>query len=318
MKELISVIVPVYNVEQYLDRCVSSIVAQTYNALEIILIDDGSTDSSTEKCDAWAEKDKRVRVIHQKNGGVSNARNTGLGKAVGQLVTFIDSDDFVEQDYLEVLYNCMNRTQSDIVVCNFFAEYADSNVIRTNHRMIQEEDTIDGCRQLYQDYVSKQAYTYVIWGKLYRKVILEGISFQKMHFAEDTLYLQQVFAKEPRTTLMTYQGYHYFVNTNSVTNDDTKLADRFMCELKAYWYTYEIVMEKGYETQITNNLYVLFNLLYRCTKCYLNKSLYLSKEEQKMFPKIMKRIVRRDPISSMTIKMILPIGLIVRSKIKQA
>ena len=103
MKEFVSVIVPVYNVEEYMDACIYSIVNQSYHNLEILIVDDGSTDSCGEKCDRWANKDSRIKVIHQKNQGLSGARNTAIDVCKGEWITFIDSDDIVEQDYIKML-----------------------------------------------------------------------------------------------------------------------------------------------------------------------------------------------------------------------
>lgn len=116
-QELISLIVPVYNVETYLDRCISSIVKQTYKNLEIILVDDGSTDRSGTMCDAWMQKDKRIRVIHKKNGGLSSARNAGIEMAHGKFWGFIDSDDYIAPDMYEYLYT--HRVDGGICACGY-------------------------------------------------------------------------------------------------------------------------------------------------------------------------------------------------------
>lgn len=114
---LISVIVPIYKVEQYLNRCVQSIVDQTYKNLEIILVDDGSPDNSPAMCDAWAEKDDRVQVVHKKNGGVSSARNAGLDAANGAYIGFVDGDDYIEPDMYAQLLQAIQKDSSDMAVC---------------------------------------------------------------------------------------------------------------------------------------------------------------------------------------------------------
>ena len=115
-QDLISVVVPIYNVEQYLDRCISSIVAQTYRELEILLIDDESTDSSPKICDRWARKDERIRVIHKTNAGAGMARNTGIEHASGKYMCFFDSDDYVAPNAIETAYNAAVKHQADVVV----------------------------------------------------------------------------------------------------------------------------------------------------------------------------------------------------------
>ena len=117
--ELISVIVPVYNVEKYIDKCIKSIISQDYTNLEIWLVDDGSTDSSGEVCDKYAESDQRIIVIHKDNGGLSDARNVALDRMQGKYVLFIDSDDYIEKNYISYLYMLLKDYQSDISICNF-------------------------------------------------------------------------------------------------------------------------------------------------------------------------------------------------------
>ena len=116
-QDLISVIVPVYNVENYLKRCLDSIINQTYQNIEIILIDDGSTDNSGNLCEDYKKIDNRIKVVHKTNGGLSDARNTGIKKAKGKYITFVDSDDYVEYDYVEYLYNLIKKYDTNISFC---------------------------------------------------------------------------------------------------------------------------------------------------------------------------------------------------------
>ena len=129
--DLISIIIPVYKVEKYLPECVESILNQTYKNFELILVDDGSPDNSGKMCDEFAEKDSRIKVIHKENGGVSSARNIGLDNASGEYITFIDSDDFVDKRYLEVLYSTSKENDTDISIC-CFAKYTHSSFIIFN------------------------------------------------------------------------------------------------------------------------------------------------------------------------------------------
>lgn len=117
--ERISVIVPVYNVEKYLDKCVQSILNQTYENIELVLIDDGSTDGSSKICDKYGKIDSRVKVIHKENGGLSSARNRGIDEAVGKFITFIDSDDYIHHQMLEILYEGIIKNKSDISICEY-------------------------------------------------------------------------------------------------------------------------------------------------------------------------------------------------------
>lgn len=124
--ELVSVIVPVYKVEPYLDRCVASILAQTYPNLEVILVDDGSPDNCPALCDAWAQRDARIRVIHKKNGGQSDARNVGLDAASGAYISFVDSDDYIAENFIETLYDLLHEYHTDISAVHWKLVYADA------------------------------------------------------------------------------------------------------------------------------------------------------------------------------------------------
>ena len=136
MEELISVIVPIYNAEKYLNICIQSIVDQTYRNLQIILVDDGSTDLSFEICDNWGEKDSRIKVLHQKNQGAAMAKNQGLDLARGELITFVDSDDCIKKNMYEKLYKLMKNKQCDIVECNY---QSFENVILNEQDIIKEK-----------------------------------------------------------------------------------------------------------------------------------------------------------------------------------
>ena len=125
MGELISVIIPIYNVEAYLDECVQSILSQTHKQLEIILVDDGSPDGCPAMCDAWAEKDSRIRVIHKENGGLSDARNVGIDAATGDYIAFVDSDDWIVPEMYEKMLAALKKENADICACNILSCFPD-------------------------------------------------------------------------------------------------------------------------------------------------------------------------------------------------
>ena len=125
--ELISVIIPVYKVEKYIERCITSVKKQSYFNIEIILVDDGSPDNCGIICDKYAETDSRIKVIHKKNGGLSDARNAGLDIATGQYICFIDSDDYIEKDTLKDMYNNIVMTRADITICNYYTVDSEGN-----------------------------------------------------------------------------------------------------------------------------------------------------------------------------------------------
>jgi glycosyltransferase involved in cell wall biosynthesis len=192
MDPKISVIVPVYKVEQYLHRCVDSILSQSFTDFELILVDDGSPDNCGKICDEYAQKDSRVKVFHKPNGGVSSARNLGLDNAKGEWIAFIDSDDFVDGDYLCELYSSSEEYNADFVAT---VEYKVNNVNQTTTYLVSDNFSL-----LFTLY--KFDYGPTPWGKLYRTNIITGndIRFmQGVHSGEDSIFV-----------------YHYLLNTKDI------------------------------------------------------------------------------------------------------
>ena len=149
---LISVIVPIYNVEKYLDRCVDSIINQTYKNLEIILVDDGSPDNCPQMCDDYAKKDSRIKVVHKENGGLSDARNVGMEVATGEYVSFIDSDDYISLDFYETLLETIVDNDSDIVECGVVKFYEDNSFDKYSDDLkVTNYDTVDGLEGLINE-----------------------------------------------------------------------------------------------------------------------------------------------------------------------
>jgi glycosyltransferase involved in cell wall biosynthesis len=171
--ELISVIVPVYNVEKYIAVCIVSILNQTYRNLELILVDDGSTDKSGEICDEYAGKDRRVIVCHKTNGGVASSRNTGIGMAKGRYICFIDSDDFVRGDYLEKLHTAILKSDSDMAICSWKEVEDDYYTADDKYDdlkyMIPEPDW------LYHELMYNNLRFVFLWDKLYKKELFRDV-----------------------------------------------------------------------------------------------------------------------------------------------
>ena len=188
MNELISIVVPVYNVEKYLGTCVESILKQTYSNIEVILVDDGSTDCSGKMCDHYMGQDERIKVIHKKNGGLSDARNKGIIQAEGEYITFIDSDDVVSSDYVEYLYNILEENDGDIAICNPVHCYPNEKIVfeqETFKRVYKAEDAI--VEMLYQ-----KSFLVAAWGKLYKKDYFEEIEFPKGMLFEDSAVMYKM------------------------------------------------------------------------------------------------------------------------------
>ena len=209
MNQTISVIVPVYNVAQYLSQCVSSILSQDYGDLEVILIDDGSTDPSGEICDQYAAKDSRVRVIHQKNGGAAAAKNAGLRIASGDYLAFADSDDYLEPGAYGFLMKTLLETNADAVQGSFREVYRN----RAEEQHIQEE-TLEGYDYLLR--FPKDFSCALLWNKLYRRAIFDGVSFEEGHKIDDEYFTYQGFLQPRKVVRADRIVYNYRKRASSV------------------------------------------------------------------------------------------------------
>lgn len=210
---LISVIVPVYKVEVYLDKCVSSIVGQTYDTLEIILVDDGSPDSCPAICDAWAKKDRRIKVIHKTNGGLSDARNAGMAVATGEFICFIDSDDWIEPNFFEDLYRAILENGAEIAECAAAYVAEDGTVIR--QRKAASQSVLDRKEALRRLILEDGVYQ-TVWNKLYRREILEGLLFEVGKYNEDDFWTYQVLDRIEKLAIVEKPLYQYLQRGTSI------------------------------------------------------------------------------------------------------
>lgn len=213
MRDLISVIIPVYKVEKYLCRCVDSVLAQTYANMEIILVDDGSPDNCPVMCDEYARQDSRVKVIHQENAGLSGARNAGIDMAQGQWLAFVDSDDYLAADFLERLYQACVDTGSSLSVCRW--EYVRGETI--SEHGTGETRVYTGREMLANLYVPDGAYFVVAWNKLYRKELFEDIRYPLGRIHEDEATTYRIYDKVKKAAYVDRSLYGYFVTPVSIT-----------------------------------------------------------------------------------------------------
>ncbi len=214
---LISVIVPVYNVEDYLKDCMESILCQSYTNLQIILVNDGSTDKSGILCDQYAERDSRVRVIHKRNGGLSDARNAGLDIAEGNYIIFTDSDDFLHRDCLKIQYENLVQADADIAICDYQIHYAGQTIVNslTNQINIVEGQGITA--QLYEN----PGMLIVAWNKLYKRFLLEGIRYPVGRLHEDEAVIHEILVRCRRIVLTDAKLYYYRQRENSIMGQDS-------------------------------------------------------------------------------------------------
>jgi len=205
-QKLISIIIPIYNVEKYLKQCIDSIINQTYINLEIILVDDGSTDNCGKICDEYGLKDNRIKVIHKQNGGLSSARNAGLDIAKGEYIGFIDSDDYVEKDMYENMYNTALKTNTKLVICNWSVgntgkwiknkNFPKKNILTSNEAL---------------DFFYNDMY---VWNKLYEKDIVQHLRFIET-FAQDVLYTFVAFKRVKNIACLNKHECYYRTNPKS-------------------------------------------------------------------------------------------------------
>ena len=284
--KLISVIVPIYKVEKYLDKCVESIVGQTYRDIEIILVDDGSPDKCPEMCDEWAKKDERIKVIHKKNGGLSDARNAGLSIAKGEYISFVDSDDWISSCFLEIMYQVMQKEDADIVECGvtYVDEQGEIIRIRKNSTSQVSFDKIEALRQL----VLEEGVYQTVWNKLYKREVIGDIKFEVGKYNEDDFWTYQVFDRVKRITLIEEPLYYYLQRGTSIMGAGYSL--KRMDGLEARFRRMEFLQK--YDELA---MFVKARMMYDCLFHFQAAIRYLGQPEQKVVTNYIIRKIRELP-----------------------
>ncbi|KAB5607412.1 glycosyltransferase family 2 protein [Bifidobacterium jacchi] len=236
----VTVIVPVYNVENTLNRCVDSIVNQTYTDLQIILVDDGSPDGSPAMCDAWCSHDSRIEVIHQRNKGLSGARNAGLSKAVGEYVAFVDSDDYVEPDFIESMINAQTATGADMVICSVAEETADGENQSTGGivNSVEVIDVHECCRRMDWRYIT-------VWNKLYDRRLWKRVSFPEGKIHEDEYVFQDIVSQCSAIVVLPDELYHYVENNAGIMHE--RFSTRNLARLQSYVRRMRFFRDRDYK-----------------------------------------------------------------------
>lgn len=235
---MISVIVPVYKVEPYLRQCLNSIIGQTYKDLQILLIDDGSPDRSGDICDEYAQKDQRIKVFHTENRGLSAARNLGISEAKGDIISFIDPDDWIEHRMIEMLYETLERTEADISVCSIAKEFPSSSMFKCFDERIYEGEEIliallDG------------KFNYGVWNRLYRREVFRSARFPEGKYYEDIFAALEILCGSKKMVCISEPLYHYRIRQGSISQTHTAeiLFDFADANLHNYQYFHEHVSE---------------------------------------------------------------------------
>lgn len=222
--ELISVIVPIYNVEKYLEKCVNSILKQTYVNLEIILVNDGSPDRCPEICEKLKKSDARIKVIHQKNGGLSRARNTGIDSAIGKYLVFVDSDDTIEPELVEKLYRCVKKYGVKMAVCGRKYVFEDGKTVNKVPCGIEEIfDFKDAIREMNKFFLFDMSAT----SKIFTKELFSNIRFPEGKLSEDYFIMYKLIDLSQKVAYISDPLYNYLQRTNSISRN-TKINHDFI------------------------------------------------------------------------------------------
>lgn len=220
MNEKVSIIVPVYNVEDYLEKCIVSLINQTFKNIEILLIDDGSTDNSGTICDKYKELDNRIKVFHKKNGGLANVRNYGIAHANGEYIAFVDSDDYVDHDYIECFISGVTKYNSKITLMGHIYEKEHEWIIR----QISETEKVLTIEDAMTELLLDKRLNSYMWQGMFHKSVFTDIVFPDGENYEDFRTMPDIFANAGAVTLLPVEKYHYIQRMTSISNSTKKIG----------------------------------------------------------------------------------------------
>lgn len=302
--ELISVVIPIYNVEKYLENCINSVLNQTYSNIEVILVDDGSPDNCGKICDLYAKKDSRIKVIHKENGGLSDARNCGLLNSTGKYVTFIDSDDDVTLDYVEYLYNLIKKYNTKMSICSF--NIVTPNKIIDNGKNYSEEllNTEDCLDRL----LCSKGFNVSAWAKMYDLKLFDKISFPKGEICEDNGTTYKLIMECKNVAYGNESKYNYYMRDSSIMTSSFNINRlaliNFTDEMaKSVLKKYPKLSETVEKRQIESRFSILRQIIVLKTNDFkdLEKEIitYLRAHKKALFSN--KKLALRDRIAYITL-----------------
>lgn len=279
MGDLISIIVPVYNTEKYLEKCIESIIRQTYSHLEIILVDDGSTDGSAKICDEYAQKERRIRVIHKENGGLSDARNTGIKHATGSLIGFVDSDDYIAPHMYQILYENLKKYQADIAICGIQEVDEKGQFLNSFHKPDEKENRVLNTEEaLYLLIEGKDIQTNA-YDKLYKAELFTNIQYPQGKNVEDLATTYRLLDKANCIVKTNQIVYYYVQRKNSIIHS-------INCDLLIDWI--DVGIQRYYDlwgrSDILNDILIIDRL------CYISNSFKLFYQFQMTDEKLVKKL----------------------------
>lgn len=279
-KPLVSVIIPVYDVEDYVEECIESVISQTYTNLEIIIVNDGSKDSSRFKCSRIAEKDERIKIIDKENGGLSSARNAGLEISNGDFLSFVDSDDYIDNRMLETLVSLIIEKSADIACCNYDEVNEKSEYIFTHKVRFEGVETYERYRAL-ELMLAENYFKCFACNKLFRRTLFDGIRYPEGKHYEDIITLYELLIKSNKLVFTSKVLYHYRVRRNSITH--TKFTNKkydllipirqifnenkhnniilFGCCLYYIYFLDDMILGKCWDEDVYNEYCFLYDLI---------------------------------------------------------
>lgn len=281
---MISVIVPVYNVENYLSKCIESLIEQTYKNLEIILVDDGSTDESGDICDKYMFKDTRIKVFHKKNGGLSDARNYGIERASGDYIAFLDSDDWVDSTLYENLYRLIKKYEADISICNFKKSFDSNEILNKsgNEYIFSNEEALN------EIYTERYVQMILAWNKLYKRSILieEKYPIGKIH--EDEFLTPKLLYKAKRIIYIDKELIYYRQTPNSIMNSSFNInkLDYIEALEKRRIFFMKSASKDLYKKAINFQAKKIIEFYYKVNKSNIENKIYIMKNLKKMLIRI--------------------------------
>ena len=265
MSEKVSVIIPVYKVEKYLNRCVERVVNQTYSNLEIILVDDGSPDNCPQMCDEWAVKDERIKVIHKENAGLGIARNSGMEMATGEFIMFIDSDDWMAERTVETLLNRLLQDETDMAVCHMYYAYEDGSLSEACVTTGMKDEIVES-KELF-DFREGRNWSVAAWNKMYRKKMLKDIVYPALKCGEDLWVYPQLVLNCNTVSLVKDPLIYYFQRADSIVHNMTE--ERKIDELSATLNMLKAIYKEGDKESI-----------YRWFKRTVQQAFYITSSSQ--------------------------------------
>ena len=294
MDSLISIIVPIYKVEKYLDKCIESIVNQTYKNLEIILVDDGSPDNCPQMCDTWAKKDSRIKVVHKPNGGLSDARNAGMKTATGEYVAFVDSDDWIDANMMETLYDELVSSDSDVVACGIRMVWDDGSPDKILTKMCGRK-VFSSKEEAMHNMIQGFCILQTVWNKLYKREKIVNIEFPFGQINEDEFWTWKAIANSDKVVFIDTPLYNYLQRSGSIMRSG-KFNPLYVLDAK--------VERKEYMKENIPTLYDLccVDLLYTCLFQAQRAKFMLDKKVYANFYKKIKSIVKQNKPDSAYLK----------------